>query len=167
MLGLNQDDYRKAVAQSLINHNGSIADINKTLNNTLNPNGSSGVIETQANHTTELAAHAVSIGKVLANTFNPAGCTDGSGHHWVFVVGIDNSIYMRHYSGGWSGWSQVGGAFSSGLAAYYDSYASTVHVYGISTAGGDCWHFYMAVSDGIWHSENLGGNSGELGQWGK
>ena len=167
MLNASDEDYKTAVAANLIQHRSDISDISATLNDQKDVNGNSGVLETQDWQTGKIETHTTQINKVLSNTFNPAGCTDNT-HHWVFVVGTDNSVYMIKYGyngSAWSAWTQVGGAFSSGVSAYYQGGTTpTVHVYGISTVGADLFHFWMPVSTGVWHNENLHGNSGSLGQ---
>jgi hypothetical protein len=155
MQSAKEPDYRNAVAQSILNARSDIADTNSTL---------ADAQEAIGDNTDAIETLETQVGKVLANTFNPAGCTDGNGKHWVFVVGTDNSMYMIKYSGGWGGWTQVGGSWSSGLTAYYDAHTTAIHVYGISTGGSDLWHFSMPISTGIWASENLHGNAGSLGQ---
>ena len=165
MLNASDEDYKTAVAANLIQHRSDISDISATLNDTAAVNGNSGVLETQDWQTGQITTQTARIDGIGNNGFTPGACTDGT-HHWVFVVGTDNACWYRRYSGGWGNWTSIGGAFSSGLAAYCVG-TTQVHVYGRSTTAGDTFHRVATNSGGnlTWAAwENLHGNIGGLGQ---
>jgi hypothetical protein len=156
MLNASDADYKNAVAQNLINHSASISDINSTLNDQVQVNGDSGVLETQADHEERITV-------LEAKGFNPAACTDGTSH-WIFVVGSDQACWYRSYAAGiWSAWNgSLGGQFSSGLTAYcYNSGASgaktSIWVYGQGMSG-ELWQ--RIWSGTAWSAAwvDLGGN---------
>jgi len=109
---------------------------------------------------TNLLNHSAAIKVLEAKGFSPAGCTDGT-DHWVFVVGDDQKCYYKSYSGGWTTWHDLGGQFSSGLAAYcYNSGASgektKIWVYG-QGINNQLWQIVWSGSAwGAW--VDLGGN---------
>ena len=177
MINANDVDYKTAVAANLIQHRQDLSDISSTLNDTMDKNSNSGVLETQDNHTTELASHAAFINNLSNFHVGPAACF-ASGNHYVFVLGTDRSYYYRVYAGGWSGWVSLQdtnwskGTFTSSLAVYVDA-SAYVHVYAVGSGSGttaDVFHGSFSVTEsaqgwipanGLYpHQawENLGGN---------
>ena len=148
MLNASDADYKNAVAQNLINHSQSISDINSTLNDQVDVNGDSGVLETQADHEERITV-------LEAKGFSPAGCTDGSSH-WIFVVGSDQACWYKAFNGSsWGAWTSLGGQFSSGLTAY--CYNSSIWVYGQGMSGA----LWQRIWNGTaWNAAwvDLGGN---------
>lgn len=143
--------YPTTVAENLVAHRDNLSDVNKTLNQAKAVTGTSGVLETQVNHGNRITI-------LEAKGFNPAACTDGTSH-WVFVVGTNQQCYYKAYSGSWGGWTSLGGAFSSGLAAYcYNNGTHTlIWVYGQGT-NNQLWT--RTWSGTAWSADwvDLGGN---------
>jgi hypothetical protein len=74
----------------------------------------------------------------------------------IFTTGTDSSIYWQHWNGAaWSGWTSLGGIFTSIPAAVSWS-QGRIDIFGIGTDGG-MYHKYYANGEwsGTW--EALGG----------
>jgi hypothetical protein len=160
MLNASDEDYKTAVAANLIQHRSDISDISSTLNDTAAVTGNSGVLETQGTQGSDISV-------LQTKGFTPGACSNGT-FHWVFVVGTDNACAYRVYNAGWSvTWYTCGGAFSSGLSAYWVS--PRVYVYGRGTGAGNTYYRWATTADngvltwGIGWT-NLGGNIGSIGQ---
>jgi hypothetical protein len=145
MLSANDDDYRTAVAQNLINHSANLSAINATLNNTAAVNGSSGVLETQANQQNQIDA--------LPGT-SPGACGNGTGTFWLFYTGTDNVIRMtKNVNGtGWTSVASMGIAASSGPTVIYDANASpdVIRIFARDMDGAVGWMWYPASGTGAW-----------------
>lgn len=107
-------DYRTAVAKNLIKHKSDIKDVQSTLNDQLLVNGTSGVLETQDNHTTELgshatelASHASSIGTINSNlNYGPAICYNGS-NWYIWVTGTNHILWRTAWTTAWTAWVET------------------------------------------------------------
>ena len=119
----SQEDYRNAVAQSIINARDDI----RIHRNTLSDHDTT--LETHAteleNHTLELADHETRVDTVeLELHYTPGICVDdGTGAVWAFMVGTDQRIYKsyRAYGGSFNAWADSGLLSSSGVSAHWDA----------------------------------------------
>jgi hypothetical protein len=174
-------DYRTAVAKNLIKHKSDINGISATLNDQADVNGQSGVLETQDNHTTELASHTSTLGSHttelathnghLTNilglvNYGPCACYNGS-KHYLFAVGTNYILYRRVYSGGWSGWIEtvhVGNTkeyWISPPTCYAQGADVHIYVFGYvnTVTPAVVWHGIFDDSAGtLGQWENMGGN---------
>jgi hypothetical protein len=78
--------------------------------------------------------------------FDPAAVSRQSGVIDVFAVGKDNAMWHNSYSGSWSGWQSLGGAFTTGPASSSPA-NNEVDVFGVGTDG----TLYQSIwTAGVW-----------------
>ena len=153
MINANQDDYRTAVAANLINHSSSISDINSTLNDTSAVNGSSGVLEVQVSHTTELGTHASQISDLDSDLNNMTGAIRGSPYVFAFQRKVSNGhVYWSYWNNViWSSWADLGGAHVVGSLHWTYGPGARVDVFVIGSADNAGYHKWLNTSNFVWN----------------
>lgn len=152
------DNYPGTVQENLILHRDNLYALQQQINQQSSKTGTAGLEERIAN----LESWQADIDYWVAHV-------DIGARYFVFVTGTNSAVYMKYYYNGWSGWVNLGGAFTA-APNWSVGWGPVIDVWCRGESPGyNMWHTqigmnfefapYYATLSGHW--EDLGGSMGD------